>query len=61
MIPLAELLTYRAMALKPLVIIPDKQLRSKSAKVAKITRKKMVREIQMTGSDLPVRSWRLGG
>jgi len=43
------------MALKPLVIIPDKQLRSKSAKVAKITPeiRKLVEDMFETMYDAP--------
>jgi peptide deformylase len=55
LIPLAELLTYRAMALKPLVIIPDAQLRSKSAAVSKITPeiRKLVEDMFETMYDAP--------
>ena len=55
LIPKAELLTYRAMALKPLVIIPDKQLRSTSAPVAKITPeiRKLVEDMFETMYDAP--------
>jgi peptide deformylase len=55
LIPLAELLTYRAMALKPLVIIPDAQLRSKSAAVGKITPeiRKLVEDMFETMYDAP--------
>src|ERR1700710_1141530 len=55
LIPQAELLTYRAMALKPLVIIPDKLLRSKSAAVSKITPEihKLVEDMFATMYDAP--------
>ncbi len=55
MIPHAELLTYRAMALKPLVILPDAQLRSKSAAVGKITPeiRKLVEDMFETMYDAP--------
>jgi peptide deformylase len=55
LIPLAELLTYRAMALKPLVILPDAQLRSKSAAVSKITPeiRKLVEDMFETMYDAP--------